>query len=403
MALVDTLITELTQAATSAAGNRDDAVAKSTQAQGATDHIPLCLEGFTSLEEARHSASLAHSDAGKAQGLFDALTQLQLLAILNNTPSATQMSSALAQRDAAASAAGDADAAVLAAEPSVINAHDACILSTLIQPIIDCVQNGITTATNATTHVNNPLGGAAGRLNDIVHQMIQSAAGTTPTVGAACNEGVEILARAAKLITDQTNAAQLVQLQGCLSELQTAAPTNPQLAAGQSARDAAQAIIDDAHNRLFSTTDPDILKTWRNRITCTIPTTSLTVHVMDHDGDDFGDENDEDASRAVVGVVNFPFNLLLPELPSIAPLRANESGRITIGNIPLAPLPMELPTGTPPTPPGLPTTDAATLHFTAVNPARATGSTDRGVNHAGVVNGGIEITIQVPDSSPSSP
>lgn len=399
MALVTDLITALNQAAADAAANGGDATSKANAAKTANDTTPSCMEGLNKLDEARTAALTAHDNAGEAKGIWDALNQLSVLAIIGNTPTANQMADATTKRDNAQQSAHDADTAIDLADPKVIADHDACLLSGLIQPVLDCVTNGIITAKNATEKVTSPLDSTVGKLDAIIKAMIHAAAAQNPTQGNSCNEGVQFLADAAQLITDQTGAAQLIKLNGCVSELQTAAPGNSLIASGQAAQTAAQTILDKAHNALFDTGATDVLATWRKRIVCTMGTATINVHVTDESGDDFGDDN---AKGAKIEILNFPFSSLLPELTLPVGV-ADEHGRVPIPSVPLAPVPLPLPTGTPPIPPSLPTPDFAMLQFTASHPGTsATGVTPKGVNHLGIINGGVTVEINIPASSPTS-
>ena len=380
MSLLTDILTQSQQAATDAATNSSDAQTKAN--------------------DARKSALLAHDDAGQAQGLFAALTSLNLANLLGNIPTPQQMATATSQRDAAVQSAADADNAINNAEPKVIVDHDACLLSTFIAPLVACVTLGSQNATNATTNVAPPaiIGGASDRLDAIVQKMISKAATMNPTLDDGCNAGVQILADAAKLITDQTDAAQLGKLQDCIDELNAAAPADPNIAAGNAAKAAAQQLIEGAHNLLFDQTNPDILHTWRKRIVCTIPQLSFHVQVIDESDDGFGDTNADSVS---VNVVNVPFNVL-PELPLPVGL-GDSDGNMNI-QIPLAPTPLPLPTGTPPVPSTLPTSQVAALNFTATHPSTNNkGLATLAVDHTGVINGGATITIKIPDaSSPTS-
>ena len=191
MALIDDILAQLSTAATNATTHKTSTQTKTGQATAATDSPPACLEGLTKLDEARAEAELAHDEAGKAKQLLSVLS----LGTLIPPPTPAQLTTATTSRDTAIQAAVDADAAIAAAEPIVVAAHDACILSKLIGPIIDCVTQGITTA-----NVADPLGGAAAHLDQIVQRMIDAAAAANPSPAGSCNEGVQLLADAVALI-----------------------------------------------------------------------------------------------------------------------------------------------------------------------------------------------------------
>src|SRR5919108_2964107 len=215
MALIDDILAQLSTAATNAATHKTNTQTKTAGATAATDNLPACLEGLTKLDEARAEAELAHDEAGKAKQLLSVLS----LGTLIPAPTPAQLATATTSRDAAVQAAVDADAAIAAAEPIVVAAHDACILSKLIGPITDCVTQGITTANDATTNVADPTGGAAAHLDQIVQRMINAAATANPTPAGSCNEGVQFLADAVALIDQKTADAKLDKLQNCLDEL----------------------------------------------------------------------------------------------------------------------------------------------------------------------------------------
>jgi hypothetical protein len=204
-----------------------------------------------------------------------------------------------------------------------------------------------------------------------------------------CNEGVDFLAQASNLITDKANAADLAHLQTCVNQLAAAAPANPLVAAGQTAHDSAQNIINQARQML----DPNNLVThaiWQKRFICSVTKASIGVHVTDESGDDFG-------SGAHVTVVNFPLSTLFPvDLPSIPPVgNTDGAGRVTI-NVPLAPVPLPLPPGAPPAPADLPTTDAATLVFGVTHADRASGNAAIPIDHNGLT---FEVQVPIADTS----
>jgi hypothetical protein len=386
MALIDDILAAIANAATSATTHRTNAQTKTGQATAATDTLPACLEGLTKLDDARKEAELAHDEAGKAQQLLSVLS----FGTVIPPPTPAQLTSATTSRDTAIQAAADADMAIAAAEPTVVAAHDVCILSKLIGPITDCVTQGIATADQATTNVADPLGGAAAPLVQIVQRMIDAAAGANPTPAGSCNEGVQLLADAAKLVEQKTADAKIDKLQSCLDELAVAAPGSALLGQGQTSISNANTIITQA-SALINGSGAEIRQVWRKRIACATPVVGITVHVTDESEDDIG-------SGVKIAAVNFPLSTLIPaELPTIPIPSTNDSGRATM-NVPLAPAPIPTPAGTPPAPPDLAPTDVASLMFTATHPSRPTGTHTSPVTHAGLI-GEVEVHIKIDDTS----
>ena len=386
MALIDDILAQLSTAATNATTHKTSTQTKTGQATAATDSPPACLEGLTKLDEARAEAELAHDEAGKAKQLLSVLS----LGTLIPPPTPAQLTTATTSRDTAIQAAVDADTAIAAAEPIVVAAHDACILSKLIGPIIDCVTQGITAANDATANVADPLGGAAAHLDQIVQRMIDAAAAANPSPAGSCNEGVQLLADAVALIDQKTANAKLDKLQSCLDELAVAAPGNALLGQGQTAITNANTIVSQA-TALINGAGAKIRQAWRKRIACATPVVGISVHVTDESEDDIG-------SGVKVAAVNFPLSALIPaELPAIPTPSTNSSGRVTM-NVPLAPAPIPAPAGAPAAPPDLAPTDVASLMFTATHPDRPTGTHTSPASHAGLI-GEVEVHIKIDDTS----
>jgi len=386
MALIDDILAAVATAATNATTHKNNTQTKTGQATAANDTLPACLEGLTALDDARKEAELAHDEAGKAQQLLSVLT----LGTLIPPPTPAQLATASASKDTAVQAAVDADAAIAAAEPIVLAAHDACILSKLIGPITDCVTQGIATANDATTNVANPLGGPAAQLDQIVASMIDAAAAANPSPAGSCNEGVQLLADAAKLVDQKTTDAKLDKLQSCLDELAVAAPGNALLGQGQTAITNANTVIAQA-SALINGNGGKIRQVWRKRIACSTPVVGITVHVTDESEDDIG-------GGAKIAAVNFPLSSLIPaELPAIPIPSTNDHGRATM-NVPLAPAPIPTPAGAPPAPPDLAPTDVVSLMFTATHPDRPTGTHTSPATHAGLI-GEVEVHIKIDDTS----
>ena len=281
----------------------------------------------------------------------------------------------------------DSESKVDAAFAPVLANHDLC---KTLAPLISCVKNGATTAKNAVQQVPNPIQGKpAGMLDAVVGDMIAAALAKQPSPAMGCNDGVQLLADAAALIDQQAAAADLGTLQTCVNELASVAPGDPNLTAGQQALGSANAAI-GAAKALLDPTNPTTHAVWENRLVCSITSSSVTLHVTDESGDDFG-------SGAKVSLTNFPLSTMVPNLPSpTIPTGTDSSGRITIGMVPFAPMPLTVPANAPKAPTDLPTSDAATLVFTVTRQNRKNGSAIIPVDHTGV---NFEVQIPIADTS----
>ena len=390
MTVLSDLLNKLSSVVAEANSHSTTASSKATTATTTTPTAPGCLEGLAIWDEAVDAAAESSAKAGMASGLFESLLGLSTSALAGNVPTPTQLADALAQRDSALAAATAAKTAIDDAAPLVLAAHDSCILGTVVQPIIDCVTTGTQRVSAAT-----------GTLVAQVSSMITTAAQTVPTLNQNCNEGITVLTDALALVDAAEAAADVAGLDACIAELTTALPASSLIGPATTAAQKATAALDAARALVNNVNDPKIRQIWLNRLSCSVPQTTISVHLTDESGDDFGDDG---VNNVKVTVSNF----LLGNLVTIpTPVPVDENGRVTIASVPTVPLPLPMPPGAPAFPPDLPIVGSgqsvltSVLSLSAARGGSFLGHASAPVSPAGLINIGT-INIPVPDTSPSS-
>jgi hypothetical protein len=400
--LTDALTNALTAAEAAANAALTDAKGKMDAAVAATPtEAGDCLEGMILMDDAWSAVATAFDAAGRAESLRDIVDLGTLTGGTLTIPPAnvdlTSLSTLAATKATQATThANDARVYVLTREQLVRDKFKDCVSEGIIGPLLNlaqaCVTASIAALNGAVTNLadpgpppgSSPLPNAS--LQSMVNNIIDRAAGLgvpadTAGDGLACNVGVAQLAKALALINDAKEKASA--LTTCLGELNAVAPADPLINQGQSALSAAQTQIINAKNQLDN--DASIAGIWMNRANCLLKEGQIIVKVRDESGDEIG-------KGVNVSVVNPVIAALLP-VPTTVPFPTECPGsQLTFPSVPLAAVPVALPAGTPPKPPGIPDLPStATLVF---NVARGGGRTfSASVDPNGFLAGSSRTTI----------